>query len=222
MKMLLTSNGVQNSTLQNALQSLLGKPIHDSKIVYVLTATLIEEGNHSWCVDDLNRLYGLGWAEFNMMELNGIPKDNIQKRLQNADAVFCEGGNVYHLANSIIVNDLVDVFEETIRDKVYVGASAGSMIFSKSFNEKTAELFNEIPQLTQLGISTISSPFNYFEWYLKPHLNSVDFPERTDAWIETIAIQTDFPIYALDDQSAIVVDDSSLKVVSEGRWRLLK
>lgn len=221
MRMLLTANGITNHKIEEALLSLLDKPIAESKVVYVITATVIEEGDHSWCVDDLNRLYNLGWKEFNIMELNGISRKNIQKRLRHADVVFCEGGNVYHLANSIAANDLSDVFEEVIRDKVYTGASAGSMIFSKPFNEACAELFNETPQLLELGISSISSPFNLFDWYLKPHLNSPEFPERNDAWIEGIASRVEFPIYALDDNSAIMVRDNNLEVVSEGSWRLL-
>jgi dipeptidase E len=35
-----------------------------------------------------------------------------------------------------------------------------------------------------------------------------------------IATQADFPIYFIDDSTAIRVDGDELDVVSEGRWRL--
>ena len=219
MRMLLTANGIKNASIKAELELLLSSSIQDSKIVYIPTATMIEDGDHTWCVNDLNRLYNLGWNEFNILELNGIPRANIARRMKNADAVFLEGGNVYHLVHSIVTNGLTDIFKEIIESKVYIGSSAGSMIFSQAFNEQSAELFEEIPQLLQLEKSSITSPFNLFEWYLKPHVNSPDFPERTDKWMEAIASKADFPIYALDDETALSIGDSTVNVISEGIWK---
>lgn len=220
MRLLLTANGIQNEAISAKLRELLGAPTSETKLVYIPTATVIEEGDHSWCINDLSRLYSLGWAEFNVLELNGIPKQNISRRLSNCDAVYVEGGNVYHLANSIQSNGLVDILSEILRDKVYIGSSAGSMIFSRAFNEKSAELFNELPQLHELGIMSIRSPFDLFDWYLKPHVNSPDFPERTSSWMEKIAQKADFQMYALDDESALAITDAGIEVVSEGWWHL--
>jgi dipeptidase E len=40
-------------------------------------------------------------------------------------------------------------------------------------------------------------------------------------WFEQAAAKLDFPIYALDDDSAVRVIDSQIDVVSAGEWRLL-
>ena len=72
-----------------------------------------------------------------------------------------------------------------------------------------------------LGATTLRPPFGLFDWYLKPHLDSPDFPGRNDAWAEGIAAKADFPIYFIDDATAIRVDGDEVDVVSEGRWQLL-
>ena len=57
-----------------------------------------------------------------------------------------------------------------------------------------------------LGATTLDPPFGLFDWYLKPHLYSPDFPERGDAWADRIAARADFPIYFIDDETAIRVN----------------
>ena len=59
------------------------------------------------------------------------------------------------------------------------------------------------------------------DWYLKPHLDSPSFPKRTDAWFDRVAETVDFPVYALDDESAVRVRDDEVDVVSDGVSRLL-
>ena len=52
-----------------------------------------------------------------------------------------------------------------------------------------------------------------------PHLDV--FPENTLAAAERWSAGIDGPAYALDDQSAVTVDDGVVEVVSEGHWTLL-
>ena len=63
-----------------------------------------------------------------------------------------------------------------LESKVYVGVSAGSMIFSGNLSERTGEAFGEQEDLRILGDTPARSPFGLFDWYLKPHLNSPGFP----------------------------------------------
>ena len=103
--------------------------------------------------------------------------------------------------------------------KVYVGASAGSMIFSKQLTEQTAEALGDTGDLRKLGETRARSPF--FDWYLKPHLHSLQVPNRDDAWLAGLGNKVSFPIYAIDDQSAVRVRDGEVDVVSEGLWRIV-
>ncbi|MFF5287921.1 Type 1 glutamine amidotransferase-like domain-containing protein [Paractinoplanes globisporus] len=219
MNLLLTSSGLRNDTLRAALRNMLGKPFESANIVFVPTASVAEPGDHGWFVEDMVRLHGLGWREFDVLELNGLPGPMVLDRLLHADVVYAEGGNHYHLARSITGNNLADGFREALESRVYVGVSAGSMIFSRNLTEHSADVIGDAADLHVLGATTVEPPFGLFDWYLKPHLYSPDFPERDDAWADRIVARADFPIYFIDDQTAVRVRGNEVDVVSEGRWR---
>ena len=53
-----------------------------------------------------------------------------------------------------------------------------------------------------------------------PHLNA--FPTNTLAHAEQWAADIGVPAYAIDEQTAITVEDGRVEVVSEGEWRKLR
>jgi dipeptidase E len=218
-KLLLTSSGLRNATLRDALRDMLGKPFESANIVYIPTASVAESGDHGWFVADLNQVHGIGWREFNILELNGLPRQMVLDRLMHADVIYVEGGSHYHLARSLTGNDLADGFLTALESRVYVGVSAGSMIFSQALTEHSADVIGDIADLHALGATTVEPPFGLFDWYLKPHLYSPHFPDRDDAWADQVAARADFPIYFIDDETAIRVSDDKVDVISEGRWR---
>jgi dipeptidase E len=219
--MLLTSAGIQNVILKSALTDLVGKRLTAARLVFIPTASVAADGDHGWFIEDLSRLHGMHWREFDILELNGLPREMVLNRLRHADVIYVEGGNHYHLANSINANGLGAEMAQILESKVYVGVSAGSMIFSRNLSERTGEAFGEQGDLKILGETPARSPIGLFDWYLKPHLNSADFPNRTPAWFERAAAKLDFPVYALDNDSAVRVRGDEVDVVSDGEWRLL-
>lgn len=219
MKLLLTSGGLRNETQRATLRDLLGKPFEEANVAYVPTASLAEPGDHGWLLAGMHRVYDLGWREFRVVELNSLPRQLVLDRLLRADVLYVEGGNQYHLARSITGNDLASDIIKALESRVYVGVSAGSMIFSRNLTEHSADIIGDTADLHLLGTTTLQPPFGLFDWYLKPHLYSPDFPERDDPWADRIAARADFPIYFIDDQTAIKVDGDKVDVLSEGRWR---
>src|ERR1700722_4887232 len=219
--MLLTSARIQNDILKSALVDLVGKPLRTARVVFIPTASVAEGEDHSWLIEDLRQLHGLRWREFDILELNGLPRPMVLSRLRHADVIYAEGGNHYHLANSIIANGLAEGMKDILEEKVYVGVSAGSMIFSRNLSERTGEAFSEQDDLRILGETAARSPFGLFDWYLKPHLNARGFPIRTRAWFEKAAAKLDCPVYAIDDDSAVRVRGDEIDVVSDGEWLLL-
>jgi len=217
--LLLTASGLRNETQRIALRDMLSKPFTSANLAYIPTASVAEPGDHGWVVEDLNRLHGLGWRELDILELNGLPRGMVLDRLSHADVIYVQGGNHYHLARSISGNGLADAFLDMLRDRVYVGVSAGSMIFSRHLTEHSADVIGDTADLEVLGATTLQPPFGVFDWYLKPHLYSPNFPERTDAWADRIVERADFPIYFIDDETAVRVRDEEVDVVTEGRWR---
>lgn len=219
--MLLTSNGIENESIKSALADLMGKRFAAATVVFIPTASVAGAGDHGWLVEDLNRLHALRWRKLNILELNGLRVRLVLERLRQADVIYVEGGNHYHLANSIAARGLAAQLKDILESKVYVGVSAGSMIFSRNLSERTGEAFGEQDDLRILGEAEACSPVGLFDWYLKPHLNAHGHSNRTPAWFEQVAAKVDFPVYALDNDSAVRVRGDEVDVVSEGEWLLL-
>jgi dipeptidase E len=221
--MLLTSNGLRNDALTEALAELLGMRFGAARLVVIPSATLATGGDHGWLVEDLSRLHGLGWKQLNVLEPTSIPRRHMLDRVRHADVIYAEGGNHYHLANGVIDSGLAAELGKLLDEKVYVGLSAGSMIFSRNMSLRTGEAFAEHGDLDFLEDKRVQArpALGLFDWYLKPHMNSRSFPERVPAWYEKAAAQLDFPVYALDDNSAVRVRDDEVDVVSAGDWLLL-
>jgi dipeptidase E len=75
-------------------------------VAFIPTASVADPGDHGWFVEDLRRVHALGWRELDVVELNGLPRAMVVDRLGRADVVYAEGGNHFHLARSIVANDL--------------------------------------------------------------------------------------------------------------------
>jgi len=212
MKLLLTSGGLRNGSILNTFKDMLDKPFHEATLCFIPTASLAEAGDHGWFVDDLNRIHSLGWKQFDILSLEGLPKEMILDRLNVADVIYVEGGNTYALAKAIVDNDLAGTLLSILKTKVYVGVSAGSMIFSKDLTERMVAWYGEDEALYNANDMQQLSPLNVFDWFLKPHVDFTDWK----------AEDMSFPYYAIDDQTAIKVVGSKVEVVSEGDWEFVE
>ena len=56
MKLLLTSAGLSNKTIVEVFNNLVGLPNEKIKIVYIPTASNVEEGDKGWLIDDYTNL----------------------------------------------------------------------------------------------------------------------------------------------------------------------
>jgi len=78
MKLLLTSSGISNPSIEDALVGLLGKPIAESSALIVPTAIYpFREGpSGAWraiCGETDKPFSGLGWKSLGVLELTALP-----------------------------------------------------------------------------------------------------------------------------------------------------
>jgi dipeptidase E len=212
--MLLTSAGVQNETLTSALAELLARPFAEASIAFVVTAALGDGGHHDWLVDDINQVYRLGWRSFHIVDLATHPHDIALRRLHDADTVYVTGGNAYHLAHVIASLGLASTIGDLLDSKVYVGASAGSMIFARNFTDRLIAAYGTDDEIYRRHAGQRVSPFELFDWWVVPHarLSTDSAPGAPGSYC---------PAYLLDDDSAVRVVDTHVDVVSAGRWALI-
>lgn len=220
MRMLLTSNGISNARIRDALTELLDAPISESRIVVVIDAILGFPGDSSTLVDHLDGLRSLGWAEFDVASLFAGPKALVESRLRSADVILGYGGSNLWLAHVWHETGLAPVLRELLADKVYVGWSAGSMIFARDLH-RWAEDFEDQDELELFGLSEVQPAVPLFDWFFTGHLGAEWMPADAEEWAARGAARAGRQVWFLDDDSALVVRDASADpvVVSTGHWR---
>ena len=120
------------------------------------------------------------------------------------------GGDVAYLTRWMRESGLADLLP-ALRNTVYVGVSAGSMVTAPVFGETYDD--PERPFVIESGLGLV-------DFALLPHLDHENHPESTTAKVARMAAEVPVPTYGIDDQTAIKVVDGIIEVISEGNWQL--
>ncbi|HET7646588.1 MAG TPA: Type 1 glutamine amidotransferase-like domain-containing protein [Candidatus Limnocylindria bacterium] len=215
MKLLLTSGGVTNPSIRAALERLLPKPIGECRALCIPTA----QWGHPMCGPSSVRGFvaaepqwdhfsGLGWGSLGVLELTALPTIGAERWVpwvREADVLLVDGGDATYLSHWMRESGLADLLPSLV-DTVWVGVSAGSMAMTPRIGHDFVS-WPSAPDDRTLGVVDFS---------IFPHLNA--FPTNTPAHAERWAADVGGPAYAIDEQTAIVVVDGSIEVVSEGEW----
>jgi len=211
MKLLLTSMGITNKSIEDAFLRLVGKPASDIKVAFVPTAANEAPGDKWWLIKDLIKLTEMG-TQVDIVDIAVLPLEMIKERIKEADVLFFEGGSDFYLMHWIKKSGFVDMIEDLLKTKVWVGVSSGSIITGLTTSGEEEGLYGEADKYGEpKGLKIVS-----FE--TRVHLGSKAFPNITKEKVKKLAEKSKNTIYALDDNSAIVVDGDKLEVISEGKW----
>jgi dipeptidase E len=220
MKLLLTSAGITNTSIHDALVDLLGKPISESSALCVPTALYAIPGGagHAWRMISGREpncpMCELGWKSLGVLELTALPSIDEAlwvPMLRETDALLVGGGDPLYLCYWMQQSGLADLLPSLRREAVYVGLSAGSMVMTPNIGEEFVHWTAPSGRDSTLGAVDFS---------LFPHLDHERLPENTLLHAEKWAAKMSVPGYAIDDQTAIKVTDGAVEVVSEGHWKL--
>lgn len=215
MKLLLTSGGLTNKSIVNALKDLAGRPFSELKLAFIPTASTVEEGDKQWLIQDMVNCSKLGFKIIDIVDFSTLPQDIWQARLEQADILLFGGGNTFHLAYCLKKTGLKKLLYKMLETKVYVGISAGSIIASKSLKfSKSKRLYS-----TTTGGYKGNAGLGLVDFYIQPHLNSSFFSSIKIDNVQKEAWEVAETVYALDDNSAVKVDADNISVVSEGQWK---
>ena len=219
MKFLLTSAGVTNKSIQNALVEMLGKPIADCTALCIPTAMYghpwVGPGIKTWefiSGNSENPMVGLGWKSVGVLELTALPsidQDRWVPLIRETDVLLVAGGDALYLAHWMRQSGLAKLLPSL--HAVYVGMSAGSMVMAPRIGE---DFIGWTPP------DGSDEAIELVDFAIFPHLENETLPENTLANAERWAAGIQGPAYAIDDQTAIKVVDGSVEVISEGRWKL--
>lgn len=215
MKLLLTSAGFANKTIVEGLRSLVDKSFKELNLSFIPTASNVEDGDKGWLLDDYANIKALGFACIDIVDISALPRDIWEPRLKKADILMFSGGNTFYLMHWVDKSGLKDLLPELLKTKIWVGVSAGSCITGPTIYNSVQNLFEEKLEFNQkVGLGLVNFQFI-------PHLNSDYFSKIRKEYLEVAAQKITDPIYAVDDQSAVVVNGDKIQVVSEGKYLTL-
>ena len=218
MKLLLTSAGIKNPSIHDALVDLLGKPTAESSALCIPTASYghpmagpprawdFISGHEPQCP-----MVELGWKSMGVLELTALPSiDEAQwaPTVKETDALLVNGGDALYLSYWMRQSGLADLLPSL--SGVYVGLSAGSMVMAPRIGEDFARWTPPTGGDETLGI---------VDFAMFPHLDHPDLLDNSMANAEQWAASVPVPGYAIDDQTALKVVDGAVEVVSEGNWK---
>jgi dipeptidase E len=216
MKFLLTSAGIKNTSIHNALVDLLGKPIAESSALCIPTAVYAIPGGagQAWRFfsgQASTPMCELGWKSMGVLELTALPsiaKEFWVPMVQETDVLLVNGGDPLYLCYWMRQSGLAALLP-ALR-AVYVGLSAGSMVMAPNIGEEFVRWTPPTCGDETLGMVGFS---------IFPHLDHEMLPDNSMANAEKWAASMAVPGYAIDDQTAIKVVDGSVEVISEGHWK---
>ena len=216
MRLLLTSGGITNPSIEAELVRLLGKPIGESTALVIPTA----QWGHPMCspqsvhrtVVGQPAFAGLPFASVGVLELTALPtigEDRWQPWVREADVLLVDGGDATFLHHWMRESGLHDLLP-TLTDTVWVGVSAGSMVMTPRIGREFTHWSDDDRTLGLVDFSIF------------PHLNYPGWEENTLAEAQKWVASLEGPAYAIDDATAISVVDGQVVLVSEGEWQQLR
>lgn len=240
MKLLLTSAGIKNASIHDALVDLLGKPIAESSALFIPTAVYPFPGGPGMAWRAISGkaaspLCELGWKSLGILELTALP--SIEETawvpaVRDADALLVWGGDPLFLADWMRRSGLTDLLPTLRPEAVYVGVSAGSIAAASAFAEtydepprssdgppRSEDIVFAAPQGDVNRILVTGRGAGLVDFAIIPHLDHADHPDASLDNAEKWAARIPAPTYAIDDDTAIAVTDGTVEVVSEGHWR---
>ncbi len=205
-KLLLTSSGVTEDIRKDFL-SILPKPPREIKVEHITTAAYGEAENPWWLEGTKNQLKDCGIQDVEDIDIKGKNEGELENILSYKDMILVNGGNTFYLSDCSKKSGFDKVPKLLDEGKVYVGVSAGSYLTCPTIEAAGWKHADRnivgIKDLTALG--------------LVDFLITAHFAENYRQVIENAAKNTNYPIVALYDGQAVLVDGSSYRIVGKGK-----
>jgi dipeptidase E len=207
MKLLLTSCGITNKTIASVVQRIAGNKV---RIAFIPTAANVELGDKTWLIQNFIECQKIGTVD--IVDVAALERSQWLPRVEAANVIVVGGGNTPYLAQQLHKSGFANVLPRLLQTRLYVGISAGSIVLASTLGASSQYFYGESEETIPLGLGLVS-------FTVRPHLNSPDFPRVRLEELDRLASTFTETLYALDDDSAVLVEDDAITVVSEGVWK---
>ena len=221
MKLLLTSAGIKNASIHDALVDLLGKPISESSALCIPTAMYghpwVGPGEKAWQFisgqEPSCPMCELGWKSLGVLELTALPSIDEERwvpLVQETDTLLASGGDALYLCHWMRRSGLADLLP-SLTETAWVGLSAGSMVMTPRIGD---DFVGWKPPTGGDERSESSTSRSSRTWITGPAVEHDGQRGTLGGRLVRSGVRDRRP-------TAIKVIDGTVDVVSEGHWKLL-
>jgi len=214
--LLLTSAGIVPEVRDYFLSVLPKKKLEENRVAFVITAAYGESKNPTWMEKDRQLLRDCGIKHIEDVDFKDKTQKDLERFLSDKNIIFVNGGNTFYLLKWARESGFDKVLSNFLRKGgLYVGVSAGSYIACPTIEAATWKHQDR----NRVGITDFTA------LNLVPFLITAHFEEKYRAIVDQTAKGTKYPIVALSDTQAVLVQNGKIKVVGEGKkeyWNRFK
>jgi len=211
----LCSEGFHTQNTVEACIELCGKPQDEITVAIINEAYAVEDGDKRWVLNNLNDVAKNFSGDIDMVNLLALSIEEIERRISAKDVIFVVGGNTDYQMHVFNKSGFAQLLPTLLEKKVYVGSSAGSMVIGKRV---PGEAYHKIyGERDTYGITEYMGLVNLA---IKPHMNSEHFPNNRPEILEEVASGTSFPVYGLQDDSAIVINGNNQTFIGSTPYKV--
>lgn len=212
MKLFLTSAGLSPETTE-AFLKLLNKKPEETKVCFIATASYAKhpKGDAFYVKEDRRRLSELGFKMITELDLRKEKEESLRDKLRDFDVIFVSGGNTFYLLKYVRTSGFNKVLKAFLdKGGIYVGESAGSIIVCKDISSAGWEpdWDENIVRLKDLrGLGLI-------DFIVSPH-----YKPKYEAIIKEEKRKVPYPVIALTDLQAVLVEDDNIQFIGPGEFK---
>jgi len=200
--LILASSG--NFIAANNVDHFLPKPLNETKILYVTTASkkvndagYVERTRQK--MDELNFSY----TEFDIV---GKSEKELKRAFSASDILYVEGGNTFYLLKAVRDTGFEKIVKEAIENGlVYWGVSAGAYIACPSIIMATWS-----DRFDRCGVT------DWTAMNLVPFLIKAHYAPDMLATLKEKSKNLELPLRVLNDEQAVLVKDGEIQLIGGG------
>ncbi|MDR3140203.1 MAG: Type 1 glutamine amidotransferase-like domain-containing protein [Tannerellaceae bacterium] len=181
-----------------------GQDVQGKRITFIPTAS-IPEKIRFYVGSDRKALERIGLIT-DELEIAKASADEIAAKLKSNDYIFVSGGNTFFLLQELQRTGADKIItEEILSGKLYIGASAGSMILSPD-----VEYVKAMDDCTATPDLNSFAALNIVDFYPVPHHTNFPFKKAVEKIITKYGAE--LKLYPISNKQAILVDGDTVEV----------
>lgn len=201
MKLLLALQGFLTDVIANEVARVVEKKLSEINIAIVNESylELDREKDKRWVIRELGCLEKYIGGRIDFIDFKRLSKEEISKRIEQADLIYFMGGKQNVLARIIREYDLKDIIDDMLETKVVMGTSAGAMLWGKQIESEVyyQERYNKKYQ------DIVYKDYEIVNFNIIPHYLRKGREKWNEEFFNRTLKNEKFPIYAINDNQMI-------------------